>query len=92
MGGILAAIVSLIKAVPTIERLFLLIAQSLKESRANKKYDEELDQIDNAISAANGELQNNKIRRFEWSLDPDRSPPVSERSNERSGIHKSSTE
>ena len=54
--------------------------------------DEELDQIDDAISAANSRVQDNKVSRFEWSLDPDRSPPVSERSNERSSIHKSSTE
>ena len=88
MGGILTAIISLIRAVPSIERLFLHIAKSLNEARAEKKYEGELDHIDSAIAGAHGGVQDSGVSRLEWSLDPDRSPSVSERSDKRTSVHK----
>jgi hypothetical protein len=87
VGGILTAIISLIRAVPSIERLFLHIAKSLNEARAVKKYEEELDHIDRAIADANSGVQDNGVSRPEWSLDPDRAPPVPDSGDQRPSVH-----
>jgi|15BtaG_2_1085339.scaffolds.fasta_scaffold02583_4 hypothetical protein len=92
MGGILAAIVSLLKAAPVLERLFLSVAKALNEARAEKKHEEELDEIDAAIAAARGGVQDNGVQGFEWSLDPDRSPPVSEGGTSSTRVHSGSVE
>lgn len=90
--GIIAAIVALLKAVPSLERLFLAVAKSLKESRAEAIHEEELKHIDDAIAAARGGVQDSRVSRFEWSEDFDRSPPVSDSSKDGSGVHTISLE
>ena len=72
--GIVSAIIALLRAVPSLERLFLRIADGVKEAKAKARYDTKLDSIDAAIAAHR--LPDGAGT--EWSEDPDRSPPVSE--------------
>ena len=52
--GIVSAIVALLKAVPSLERLFLKVADGIREAKAKGRYDEKLTHIDNAIRLAGG--------------------------------------
>jgi hypothetical protein len=73
--GIVSAIVALLKAVPSLERLFLKVADGIREAKAKGRYDEKLTHIDNAIRLAGGVRDNEGT---EWSEGVDRSPPVPE--------------
>jgi hypothetical protein len=72
--GFVSAIIALCKAVPVLERLFLRVADGVREAKAKVRYDTKLDSIDAAIAAHR--LPDGAGT--EWSEDPDRSPPVSE--------------
>jgi hypothetical protein len=75
--GFISAIIALLRAVPSLERLFLRIADGVKEAKAKARYDAKLGNIDAAIAAARADgVQDGEG--VEWSEDPDRSPPVSE--------------
>ena len=74
--GFISAVIALLKAVPSLERLFLKIADGVKEAKAQARYDAKLDHIDAAINAARGGMLHSSTN--EWSEDPDRSPAVPE--------------
>ena len=80
--GIVSAIIALLRAVPSLERLFLRIADGVKEAKAKARYDAKLGNIDAAIIAARADGVRDG-EGVEWSEDPDRSPPVSEGSTTR---------
>ncbi len=75
--GIISAIIALLKAVPSLERLFLRIADGVKEAKAKERFNAKLDHIDDAIAAA----RRDRLRDGEgtqWSEGTDRTPPVPE--------------
>ncbi len=47
--SLVSAIIALCKAVPVLERLFLLIADALREAKAKARYEDELSAIDDAV-------------------------------------------
>ena len=68
---LISAIVALIKAVPVLERLFNLVADRLHESKAQSRYEEKLDAIDDAMRS-NG-VQDSETKQCEqtdrtWSI------------------------
>lgn len=76
--GLVSAIVALCKAVPILERLFLGVADAVREANAKAMFNAKLDHIDAAMrnaSSIGGVLHTTKN---EWSEDPDRSPTVPE--------------
>jgi len=86
--GFISAIVALLRAVPSLERLFLKIADGVREAKAKSRYEAKLDHIDSVIDSARA----NGVRDDEgtgWSEDPDRSPPVSEGSTTRARVDES---
>jgi hypothetical protein len=85
--GIIKAIVALLRAVPSLERLFLSIADGVKEANAKVRYEEKLDNIDSAVDAHR--MSGGKI---EWSEGVDRSPPVSDSSEGSTSFHEGSVE
>lgn len=85
--GIIKAIIALLRAVPSLERLFLRIADGVKEANAKVRYEEKLDHIDSAVDAYR--MSGSKI---EWSEGVDRSPPVSDSSTGSTSFHKGSIE
>ena len=85
--GIIKAIVALLRAVPSLERLFLAIADNVKETKAKARYEEKLNHIDAAISAHR--LPDGAG--VEWREEPDRAPPVSEGRTLRASVDESGT-
>ena len=49
--GLVSAIVALCKAVPILERLFLGVADAVREAKAKARYEAKLDHIDDAFNA-----------------------------------------
>ena len=47
--SLVSAIIALCKAVPVLERLFLKIADALREAKAKARYEDKLSVIDSAI-------------------------------------------
>jgi hypothetical protein len=88
--GLISAILALLKAVPSLERLFLKIADGVKEANAANRYEDKLDSIDAAIADARGGMLHTS--KNEWSADPDRSPPVPDGSTISATVDASSTE
>ena len=86
--GFISAIIALLRAVPSLERLFLKIADGVKEAKAKARYDAKLTHIDNAMRLA-GRVRNGEGT--EWSEDPDRSPPISQGSTTRTRVDEGST-
>lgn len=83
--GIISAIIALLKAVPSLERLFLKIADGVKEARAKERFNAKLDHIDDAIAAA----RRDRLRDgqgTQWSEGTDRTPPVPEGSTTRATV------
>ena len=80
-------LLALLRAVPSLERLFVNIGEQLKQHRANEKYEEELDHIDAAIAGARGGVQDSRVSGLEWSLDPDRTPGVPHSGTTGTGVH-----
>lgn len=85
--GIVRAIVALLRAVPSLERLFLSISDGLKEANAKVRYEEKLDTIDSAVDAHS--LSGVKVK---WSEGVDRSPPVSDSGEGSTSFHEGSVE
>ena len=88
--GFVSAIIALLRAVPSLERLFLKIADGVKEANAKARFDAKLGHIDAAIAAA----RDDGVRDGEgtqWSLDPDRTPPISEGGATRARVDEGST-
>jgi len=75
--GFISAIIALLRAVPSLERLFLKIADGVKEAKAKARYDAKLGSIDAAIADARADGVRDS-EGVEWSEGVDRSPPVSE--------------
>ena len=83
--GFISAIVSLLKAIPSLERLFLKIADGLKEQQASNRRDEKYDQIDARIAAASrGMRPNEEVQQRQHA---DESSRVSESSVSRPELH-----
>jgi len=81
--GIISAIVALLRALPSLERLFLKISDGVREARAKERFDAKLTHIDNAMRTARGMLRSTPN---EWSQDPDRSPPIPEGGTIRASV------
>jgi hypothetical protein len=89
--GIISAIVALLRAVPSLERLFLRIADGVKEAKAKARYDAKLSGIDLDIAAARDDrLWDGEGT--EWSEGVDRSPPVSEGGTTRARVDEGGVE
>ena len=89
--GLVSAIVALCKAVPILERLFLGVADAVREAKAKARYEAKLDHIDAAMhnaSSIGGVLHTTKN---EWSEDPDRSPTVPEGVTLRASVDEGGT-
>ena len=83
--GFISAIVSLLKAIPSLERLFLKIADGLKEQQASNRRDEKYDQIDARIAAAiRGMRPNEEVQQRQHA---DESSRVSSSSVSRPKLH-----
>jgi len=80
--GFISAIIALLRAVPSLERLFLKIADGVKEAKAKARFDSKLDHIDNAMRVHG--LRNDEG--VEWSEGVDRTPPVPEGSTVRATV------
>jgi len=85
--GIIKAIVALLRAVPSLERLFLSISDGIREANAKVNYAEKLDTIDAAVDAHR--MSGIKVK---WSEGVDRSPPVSDSSKGSTSFHEGSVE
>lgn len=57
--GFVSAIVALLRAVPSLERLFLRIADSVVEANAKNRYDAKVDHIDALIDGVR--VQHNTV-------------------------------
>ena len=82
--GIVSAIIALLKAVPSLERLFLKIADGVREAQAKERFDAKLTHIDNAMRSARGGMLHSEEN--EWSEGVDRSPAISEGSTIRARV------
>ena len=49
--GVVSAIAALCKAVPVLERLFLSVADAVREAKAKARFEAKLDHIDDAFNA-----------------------------------------
>ena len=85
--GVIKAIVALLRAVPSLERLFLSISDGIREANAKVNYEEKLDNIDAAVDAHR--MSGIKVK---WSEGVDRSPPISDSSTGSTSFHKGSIE
>ena len=75
--GIISAIIALLKAVPSLERLFLKVADGVREAKAQARYDEKLGNIDAAITAAHSGGLPDRAEAG-WSEGVDRTPTIPE--------------
>ncbi len=80
--GLISAIVALLKAVPSLERLFLKVADGVREARARERFNAKLDHIDAAIAAHR--LPDGAGA--QWSEGVDRTPPLPEGSTVRTSL------
>ena len=81
MINLVSAIVALCKALPVLEKVFLIVAARIREAKAKSNYEDKLSEIDSAIDSAVVDRVQDETAP-EWSLDPDRSPPVSKGSTD----------
>ena len=86
--GFISAIIALLKAVPSLERLFLKVADGVREAKAKARLDEKLNHIDNAMRDARWMRDDAGI---EWSEDPDRAPTISEGGTIRARVDEGGT-
>ena len=83
--GFISAIIALLRAVPSLERLFLKIADGVKEAKAKARLDAKLGRVDAAIAAArSGGVWHDEGT--EWSEGVDRSSPVPHGSTVRATV------
>ena len=76
--GIISAIVALLRAVPSLERLFLKISDGVREARAKERFNAKLNHIDAAIAAARDDGGVWDGQGTQWSEGVDRTPPIPE--------------
>ena len=79
----IGAIVALVKAVPALERLFLSVADAIREAKAKERYEAKLDHIDAAVRLhglpdASGVQQHQEA---------DSAPAVPQSGVQRTGLH-----
>ena len=74
--GIVSAIIALLKAVPSLERLFLKVSDGIREAQAKERFDAKLTHIDDAMRTARGGMLHSEEN--EWSEGVDRSPAIPE--------------
>ena len=84
----IGAIVALVKAVPALERLFLSVADAIREAKAKERYEAKLDHIDAAMRLhglpdASGVQQHQEA---------DGSPRVPQSGVQRAELHEGRTE
>ena len=72
--SLVSAIIALCKAVPVLERLFLQIADALREAKAKANYEDKLSAIDSAV----GKHRVPEPEGIEWRSGTDESSTVSE--------------
>ena len=84
--GLVSAIVALCKAVPVLERLFLGVADAVREAKAKARYEAKLDHIDDAFNAF--VLPDGGV---EQRRDVDKPPAVSGSSNKCACMDKGGT-
>ena len=86
--GLVSAIAALCKAVPVLERLFLGVADAVREAKAKARYEAKLDHIDAAMRSAHWLPDGSGT---EWSEGVDRSPTVSEGGTLRTSVDEGGT-
>jgi hypothetical protein len=85
--GLVSAIVALCKAVPVLERLFLGVADAVREAKAKARYEAKLDHIDAAVDR----FRLPDDPRVEWSEGTDGTSAVPGGSDKRTGVDKEGT-
>lgn len=86
--GAISAIVALCRALPVLERLFLSVADSIREAKAKARYDAKLDHIDAALRL-HGLPDGSRVQQHQAS---DSAPRVSESGVPRTGLHSGDSE
>lgn len=86
--GAISAIVALCKALPVLERLFLSVADSIREAKAKARYDAKLDHI-NAAMRLHGLPDASGVQQHQKA---DGSPSVPESGVPRTGLHTGDSE
>ena len=86
--SLISAIVAVCKSLPILERLFLQIADGIKEAKAKARYEAKLDHIDAAMRL-HGMPNDSRIRQHE---EADGSSAVSESRGSRAGLHEGRAE
>jgi hypothetical protein len=87
--GLVSAIAALCKAVPILERLFLGVADAVREAKAKARYEAKLDHIDAAMRLA-GRLPDGAGT--EWSEGVDCAPAIHEGRTIRANLDEGSIE
>ena len=85
---IVSAIIALAKAVPVLERLFLSVADGIREAKAKARYEAKLDHIDAAMRL-HGMPNDSRVRQ-QSAIDETSS--VSESRVSRAGLHEGRAE
>ena len=85
---IVSAIIALAKAVPVLERLFLSVADGIREARAKSRFEAKLDHIDAAMRL-HGLPDGSRVQQHQAS---DSAPRVPESGVSRASVHTGGTE
>ena len=83
MMQIVSAIIALAKAVPVLERLFLSVADGIREAKAKARYEAKLDHIDAALRL-HGLPDSSGVQQHQAS---DSAPRVPESGVQRAELH-----
>ena len=81
--SLISAIVAVCKSLPILERLFLQIADGIKEAKAKARYEAQLDRIDAAMRL-HGMPNDSRVRQQSAI---DEAPAVSESRFSRAGLY-----
>lgn len=84
--GLVSAIAALCKAVPVLERLFLSVADAVREAKAKARFEAKLDHIDDAFNAF--VLPDGGV---EQRRGVDKPPAIPGSSDKRAGLDKGGT-
>ena len=84
----IGAIVALVKAVPALERLFLSVADAIREAKAKERYEAKLDHIDAAMRL-HGLPDASRVQQHQ---EADSASGVPESGVPRASVHKGRTE
>lgn len=86
--SLISAIVAVCKSLPILERLFLQIADGIKEAKAKARYEAKLDHIDAAIAFH----RMSDDPGVQWSEETDGSSAVSKSGVSRAGLYEGESE